>query len=47
MKTIVKVLEVMLSKPATPTWTMSPTPPNFGPTEIWGWGGGNSPEPLI
>ncbi|MEO8827938.1 hypothetical protein [Lapillicoccus sp.] len=50
MKTIAKVLEVMLSTPATPTWTPTAgpgkrsatgpsTPPNLGPVGIWGWGG--------
>ncbi len=47
MKTIAKVLEVMLTKPATPTWTvgmtseppMNPIPSNFGPLQQWGWGG--------
>lgn len=40
MKTITKMFEVMLSKPATPTWTS--TPQGGGPTQAWGWGG--SPE---
>ncbi len=50
MKTITKVLEVMLSTPATPTWTSTEgprttsgtgpsTPPNFGPLGTWSWGG--------
>ncbi len=50
MKTITKVLEVMLTKPATPTWTVaegpgttsgtgSSTPANLGPIGNWGWGG--------
>ncbi len=37
MKTITKMFEVMLSKPATPTWTS--TPQGGGPTQAWGWGG--------
>jgi len=43
MKTIAKVLESMLSKPATPTWSIdSPTlTPQVGPTQVWGWGGGS------
>ncbi len=50
MKTIAKVLEVMLTKPATATWTAehlitAPAPgtssavPGFGPTSHWSWGG--------
>jgi hypothetical protein len=41
MKTIAKVLETMLSKPATPTWNSSgpSVPPQLGPTGVWGWGG--------
>ncbi len=41
MKTITKVLENMLSKSATPTWTVSePTlTAQFGPTQVWSWGG--------
>jgi hypothetical protein len=41
MKTIAKVLESMLSKPATPTWNASgpSAPPQLGPTGVWGWGG--------
>ncbi len=40
MKTITKVLEDMLSKPATPTRTASgpSLPPQIGPTQGWGWG---------
>lgn len=44
MKTLAKVLETMLSKPATPTWTASGTTsvtvlkPQVGPTQQWGWG---------
>ncbi|MEP6649002.1 MAG: hypothetical protein ABJA74_03700 [Lapillicoccus sp.] len=40
MKTIAKVLEDMLSKPATPTWTTNGpvTRPQVGPDGIWGWG---------
>ena len=34
MKTITRMFEVMLSKPATPTWSS-----NGGPTQAWGWGG--------
>lgn len=37
MKHFTKVLESMLTKPATPTWTTSPT--NAGPTQSWSWGG--------
>ena len=42
MKTLAKVLETMLSKPATPTWTASgpSLPPQIGPMQGWGWGGG-------
>ncbi len=40
MKAITKIFEVMLSKPATPTW--SATQQTGGPTSAWGWGG--SPE---
>jgi hypothetical protein len=46
MKTIAKVLESMLTKPATPTWTASaPTPvttlrAQVGPTQAWTWPGG-------
>jgi hypothetical protein len=36
MKTLTKVLEVMLSKPATPTWTSAPV---GGPVSQWSWGG--------
>ena len=44
MKTIAKVLETMLSKPAIPMWeaprAVTPSVPvNVGPTQIWGWGG--------
>ena len=45
MKTISKVLESMLSKPATPTWTATgPSVPTslsaqVGPTQAWTWGG--------
>ena len=41
MKTIAKVLETMLSKPATPTWNASgpSLPPQVGPTQQWIWGG--------
>jgi hypothetical protein len=47
MKTIAKVLESMLSKPAIPTWDTTrhpaPTlPAQLGPTQIWGWGGGSA-----
>jgi hypothetical protein len=40
MKTLAKVLETMLSKPATPTWdTKGPAlMPQVGPTAGWGWG---------
>jgi hypothetical protein len=40
MKTIAKVLEDMLSKPATPTWTTSGPvlKPQVGPEAGWGWG---------
>ena len=37
MKTITKTFEVMLSKPATPTWSATPT--TGGPTQAWSWGG--------
>jgi hypothetical protein len=39
MKTISKVLESMLSKPATPTWDIqAPTlKPQVGPEAGWGW----------
>ncbi|HEU4329479.1 MAG TPA: hypothetical protein VFR40_00085 [Lapillicoccus sp.] len=40
MKTISKVLESMLSKPATRTWDIQ-TPalkPQVGPTQGWSWG---------
>jgi hypothetical protein len=46
MKTIAKVLESMLSKPATPTWSASaPTTvatlrSYVGPTQAWTWPGG-------
>ncbi len=33
MKTITRMFEVMLSKPATPTWSAG------GPTQAWSWGG--------
>jgi hypothetical protein len=41
MKTLAKVLETMLSKEATPTWTVSGPQlrPEVGPTQGWGWGG--------
>jgi hypothetical protein len=51
MKTIAKVLEAMLSKPATPTWdladlsgrpanvTPAATVPGLGPVAGWSWGG--------
>jgi hypothetical protein len=41
MKTIAKVLESMLSKPATPTWTSAKPviPAEMGPTQGWGWTG--------
>lgn len=41
MKTIARVFEVMLSKPATPTWTVAgpALPPQVGPLQVWGWGG--------
>jgi hypothetical protein len=44
MKTIAKVLESMLSKPAIPTWdtprpSVQPLPSQVGPTQMWGWGG--------
>ena len=48
MKTINKVLETMLSKPATPTWTATDIHPHAsaqvpshfgGPTQMWSWGG--------
>jgi hypothetical protein len=51
MKTIAKVLEAMLTKPATPTWDVSeltPRPavsaaastvPGLGPVGAWSWGG--------
>ena len=41
MKTIAKVLESMLSKPATSTWNAAgpSVPPQLGPTGVWGWGG--------
>jgi hypothetical protein len=40
MKTIAKVLESMLSKPATPTWNASSPSlsPQVGPTQSWTWG---------
>jgi hypothetical protein len=37
MKAITKIFEVMLSKPATPTWTSIPQP--GGPVSQWSWGG--------
>lgn len=39
MKTISKVLESMLSKPATPTWNASTSAlkPQVGPESGWGW----------
>jgi len=37
MKTITKMFEVMLTKSATPTWTVSPAA--GGPVSQWGWGG--------
>ncbi len=37
MKAITKIFEVMLSKPATPTWTS--TPQSGGPISQWGWSG--------
>ena len=49
MKTIAKVLESMLSKPATPTWVCddlqlngpqaSSPVPGVGPVSLWTWGG--------
>jgi len=51
MKTIAKVLESMLSKPATPTWDLTDLPgrpahstqdatvPGLGPVGGWSWGG--------
>jgi hypothetical protein len=41
MKTIAKVLESMLTKPATPTWNASgpSLPPQAGPVGQWNWGG--------
>ena len=43
MKTINKVLETMLSKPATPTWTDSRSASGGNqfdaPVGIWAWGG--------
>jgi hypothetical protein len=45
MKTIAKVLESMLTKPATTTWSASapasttPLRPYVGPTQQWGWPG--------
>lgn len=41
MKTITKVLENMLSKPATPTWNAGgpSLPPHIGPVHQWNWGG--------
>ena len=51
MKTIAKVLETMLSKPATPTWDLSDltgrpvksapasSVPGLGPVSGWSWGG--------
>jgi hypothetical protein len=51
MKTIAKVLEAMLTKPATPTWdvselssrpatsTAASTVPGLGPAGGWSWGG--------
>jgi hypothetical protein len=40
MKTLAKVLESMLSKPATPSWnTEGPVlRPQVGPDGNWGWG---------
>ena len=40
MKTIAKVLEAMLTKPATPSWnTAGPVlKPQVGPTQGWSWG---------
>ncbi len=41
MKTLAKVLETMLSKPATPTWNAAAPAvlkPQVGPTQQWGWG---------
>lgn len=35
MKHVTRVFESMLTKPATPTWTMSQT--NGGPTQSWSW----------
>lgn len=43
MKTIAKVLESMLTKPATPTWTASASTADtalrtpLGPTQMWSW----------
>ena len=41
MTTIAKVLETLLSKPATPSWnTAGPAlKPQIGPEAVWGWGG--------
>jgi hypothetical protein len=40
MKTITKVLESMLSKPATPSWTTAGpvAKPQVGPESGWSWG---------
>ena len=40
MKTLTKVMEAMLSKPATPVWTAErpALPPQVGPTQQWWWG---------
>jgi hypothetical protein len=40
MNTLAKVLETMLSKPATATWNTSgpALKPQVGPTAGWGWG---------
>ena len=39
MKTLAKVLESMLSKPATPSWDadVAALKPQVGPTQGWGW----------
>ncbi|MEO9153902.1 MAG: hypothetical protein ABI243_15970 [Lapillicoccus sp.] len=35
MRHFTKVFETMLTKPATPTWTV--TAPTGGPTQAWTW----------
>lgn len=39
MKTLAKVLESMLSKPATPSWNAEVIvlKPQIGPERSWGW----------